>query len=178
VASGRLAWYAKPVDDLTQIASLELAAIQHLVFPLQLTFRDHDGGLRGFPDATLAGGRRAVVRLEERYLIRPFGPRADAAVAGFVDTGKLWAGDVPYGVTTPIIGAFGVSILGAYPAGGKRTYRLDLAIPYYPVRGNARWELRFSSADRSRMLWQEPGDVARARSGAAPSNLLSWSSPR
>ncbi|MHB1862465.1 MAG: BamA/TamA family outer membrane protein [Gemmatimonadaceae bacterium] len=175
VGNGRLAWYAKPVDLTTQVVSLDFSAIQHLAFPLQLTFRDHDGGLPGYPNATFAGGRRAVVRVEERRLLRPLTPRADVAVGAFVDAGKLWAGDVPYGVTTGVHTAVGVSLLSAVPAGGKRTYRLDLAVPLNRPPGGARWELRFSSADRSQLLWQEPGDVARARAGAAPSNLLSWS---
>jgi len=175
VADGRLAWYAKPQERTTQLVSLELSGVQRLVYPLQLTFRDHDGGLRGYPDATFAGGRRAVLRVEERRLLPPVGTRADLAVAGFVDAGKLWAGDVPYGVTTSVHTAIGVSLLAAVPVGGKRTYRLDIAVPLNRPPGGARWELRFSSADRTQMLWREPADLARARAGAAPANLLSWS---
>lgn len=85
----------------------------------------------------------------------------------------MWAGDVPYGRGSGLHGAAGISLLGAYPFGGKRTYRVDFALPLSPA-GGAKFEVRFSSADRTRMLWQEPGDVARARAGAVPSNLLSW----
>jgi hypothetical protein len=175
VGDGRLAWYAKPFDLATQLASMEVSGIQHLDYPIQLTFRDHDGGVRGYPDATFAGGRRAVVRVEERRLLRPIKERVDAAVGVFADAGKLWAGDVPYGVTTSVRTSVGLSLLSAFPAGGKRTYRLDLALPLNRPPGGARWEMRFSSADRSQFLWQEPFDVASARAGATPSNLLSWS---
>ncbi|HEU4990867.1 MAG TPA: hypothetical protein VFT41_13865, partial [Gemmatimonadaceae bacterium] len=155
--------------------SLETSAIQHLAFPFQLTFRDHDGGLPGYPNATFAGGRRAVMRVEERRLLPSLSGRADLAIGAFVDAGKLWAGDVPYGVTTGVRTSIGISLLSAIPSGGKRTYRLDIAFPLDRPPGGARWELRFSSADRTQMLWQEPADIARARAGAVPSNLLSWS---
>jgi hypothetical protein len=175
VVNSRLAWYVKPSEPDLQIASLDVSELQHLDFPQQLTFQDHDGGVPGYPNATFAGGQRAVFRLEERRLLKPFESRADAAVGAFFDAGKLWAGDVPYGVTTGVHSSIGVSLLSAYPAGGKRTYRLDLAIPLNRPPGGARYELRLSSADRTQLLWQEPSDVSTARSGAAPSNLLSWS---
>lgn len=175
VGNGRLAWYTRPVEAHTQIVSLETSAIQHLAFPFQLTFRDHDGGLPGYPNATFAGARRAVMRVEERRLLPSMSGRADVAVGAFVDAGKLWAGDVPYGVTTGVRSSIGISLLSAVPSGGKRTYRLDIAVPLDRPPGGARWELRFSSADRTQMLWQEPADIARARAGAVPSNLLSWS---
>lgn len=175
VVNSRLAWYAKPSDLYLQIASLDVSELQHLAFPQQLTFQDHDGGLPGYPDATYAGGQRAVVRLEERRLLRPFISRADAAVGVFADAGKLWAGDAPYGVTTGVHSSVGISLLSAFPAGGKRTYRLDFAVPLNRPPGGARYELRLSSADRTQLLWQEPSDVSTARSGAAPANLLSWS---
>jgi hypothetical protein len=175
VGNGRLAWYAQPVEAYTQIVSLETSAIQHLAFPFQLTFQDHDGGLRGYPNATFAGGRRAVMRVEERRLLPAVNKRADLAIGAFVDAGKLWAGDVPYGVTTSVRTSVGISLLSAIPAGGKRTYRLDIAVPLNRPPGGARWELRFSSADRTQLLWREPADIARARAGAVPANLLSWS---
>lgn len=175
VGNGRVAWYARPVAAYTQVVSLQMSAIQHLAFPFQLTFRDHDGGLRGYPNATFAGGRRVVMRVDERRLLPSAGKRVDLAVGAFVDAGKLWAGDVPFGVTTGVRTSVGISLLSAIPSGGKRTYRLDIAVPLNRPPGGARWELRFSSADRTQLLWQEPADIARARAGAVPSNLLSWS---
>lgn len=174
VASGRLAWYGKPSGMRTQLASFEMSAVRQLVFPLQLTFRDADGGLPGFGDATYAGGQRVVARVEERRLFHTFGTRADVALGVFASAGKLWAGDVPYGQTTQIHASAGISLLGAYPSGGKRTYRVDLAVPFNPERGGMHLELRLSSADRTRLLWLEPNDVARARTGAVPVSLMKW----
>jgi len=174
VVSGRLAWYGNASGERAHLASLEMGALQHLAFPAQLTFGDGEGGLPGFSGSANAGGRRLVARLEERRLVRWFGTHADAAVGLFVTTGRLWAGDVPYGQTTPVRTAVGFSLFGAYPGGGKRTYRADLAIPLNPARGDARFELRFSATDRTLMLWREPSDVARVRTGAVPASLMKW----
>ena len=174
VASGRLAWYGKPSSERTHKVNIELSQVRQLVFPMQLTFRDPDGGLPGFGNSPSAGGQRLIAHVEERRLLGTFGTRADMAVGLFATAGKLWAGDVPYGRTTPVRASAGITLLGAYPAGGKRTYRVDLAVPINPERGGARVELRFGSADRTRLLWLEPNDVARARTGAVPVSLLKW----
>jgi hypothetical protein len=174
VASGRLAWYGKPSSERTHKVNIELSEVRQLAFPMQLTFRDPDGGLPGFGNSPSAGGQRLIAHVEERHLLGTFGTRADVAVGIFATAGKLWAGDVPYGRTTPVRAAAGVTLLGAYPAGGKRTYRVDLAVPINPERGGARVELRFGSTDRTRLLWLEPNDVARARTGAVPVSLMKW----
>jgi hypothetical protein len=174
VASGRLTWYSKRSPENTSIVSVDAAAVQQLEFPLQLTFRDADGGVPGFGDATFAGGQRVVARVEDRRVVATFGQRFALGVAGFAAAGKLWAGDAPYGRTTPFHSSVGVSLLGAYPAGGKRTYRVDLAFPINPAEGGARFEVRFSGSDRSRLLWLEPRDVASGRTGAVPVGLMKW----
>ncbi len=107
VGYAKTVWYVKPSDDVTRIATLELSGVQHLTFPLQLSFWDHEGGLPGFPDALTVGGQRAIFRLEERHVVSMFpifGKRADWAVAFFADAGKIWAGDVPFGETSPVRG--------------------------------------------------------------------------
>jgi len=174
VSSARFAWYTTPSEARTQVMSVEASTVQHLAFPLQLTFSDAEAGLPGFPDSRFAGGQRVIARLEERRLVRLFPSRVDFAVAGFADAGKLWAGDVPYGTSTGVHGSVGVSLLGAYPAGGKRTMRVDFAVPVNPGPGGARFELRFSDTDHTRLTWFEPRDVARARTGAVPTNLMRW----
>lgn len=173
VMNGRLTWYERPSSSRTRTVSVELSALRNLGFPLQLTFRDGEGGLHGHSVATFAGGTRAVARFEDRKVFRKYGEIADVALGAFLEAGQLWAGDVPFGASSGVRGAAGISLLGSYPSGGKRTYRVDLAMPF-SREGGAKFEVRFSSADRTRMLWQEPGDVARARAGAVPANLLSW----
>jgi hypothetical protein len=64
-----------------------------------------------------------------------------------------------------------MSLLGAYPSGDQRTFRLDVAVPFTPERGR-HIEFRVSLSDRTRLLWSEPRDVANARTGAIPITLL------
>jgi hypothetical protein len=172
VIGSKLSFYAKRSSRHTQTANFEFSAIQHLFFPLNLSFEDHEGGLRGFPQSGAAGGRRAVLRLEDRWII-PVNRRADFAIAGFTDVGQLWAGDVPYGVDSKVSSAVGVSLLAAYPSGGKRLYRIDLAVPVTGDR-SSRFEVRFSVSDHTRTFWREPNDVAIARTGAVPRNIGGW----
>ena len=172
--TGRLAMYAKPSPERTRIVTLDASAVHESVYPLQLTLRDPDSGLPGYGAATLAGGRRVLVRFEERRLMRPLGDRADVAVGAFAAAGSLWAGDVPFGSTEGIQGSVGVSLLAAYPAGGKRTYRVDVAFPFDPARARTRAELRISVSARAGSAWMEPRDVARARTGAVPVSLMRW----
>ncbi len=174
VANGRLAWYGRASGVRSHKLSVEMSAVQHLAFPVQLSFRDADGGLAGFGASPAVGGQRVVARFEERKLLGTFGGRADFAVGLFATAGRLWAGDVPYGGTTPVRASAGISLLGAYPTGGKRTYRLDIAVPFNPERGGPRVEFRLSASDRTRLLWIEPGDVSRARTGAVPVSLMKW----
>lgn len=174
VGSARLAWYTANTDNRTTVVTLDGGILQSLAFPAQLTFRDAEGGVRGFGGASAAGGMRLVGRVEHRILTRVITSRADFAGALFADAGKLWAGDAPYGVESPVRAAVGFSLLGAYPVHSKRTYRLDLAFPINPERGGSRIEFRISSADRTMDRANEPRDIASRRSGALPAALLRW----
>ena len=172
VIGSKLALHEKRSSRHTQTVNFEFSAVQHLFFPMNLSFEDHEGGLRGFQQSGAAGGRRAVLRLEDRWVI-PINRRADFAIAGFTDMGKIWAGDAPYGVDTNVNGSVGLSLLAAYPSGGKRLYRIDFAVPVVGDR-SSRFEVRFSVTDRTRTFWREPNDVAIARTGAVPRNLGGW----
>lgn len=173
VGSTRSALYlGKP--GMMLILSDELSGGLRSRLPLQLTLGDRVGGIRGYRTSSLAGARRNVARAETRWSSAALIRRADVGVATFGELGSLWAGDVPYG-STASRGTVGVSLLAAYPTGSKRLYRADLAIPL--VRGGeggGKIELRFSSEDRTARFWEEPNDVARARTGAVPATLFAW----
>jgi hypothetical protein len=49
---------------------------------------------------------------------------------------------------------------------------LDVAVPATPDP-NAHWEVRLTGL-WTRRFWREPDDVARGRSGAAPSTIFTW----
>jgi hypothetical protein len=168
VGSARMKWYRLPSATRTQTITVSVARIDQLVFPVQLTMRDEQGGLIRFPGAQEAGGRRAVLRLEERRLLPWMQSRAALAVGGFADMGRLWAGDAVYGRTTPVRGSLGLSLFAAYPSAGKRFYRIDFAVPVNPERRGQRFAIRVSSGDRTGTFWQEPADVERARAGTGP----------
>jgi len=174
VGNARFSLSSRTSANWTTHASLEGSILQGLSFPSQLTFRDSDGGVRGYADAIAAGGRRAVIHLERRVRLPTAIVPADLALAAFTDAGKIWAGDAPYGVTTPVRASLGFSILGAYPSGSKRTYRVDFAYPLNPETGRGALEVRLSSSNRTTSVWMEPRDVAYRRTGAMPATLLKW----
>ena len=141
--------------------------------PFQLVFGVPDGGVRGYEESSLAGGRRVVARLEERYVVgRPFG-FADAGIALFADAGRQWAGDVPFGVTTPVKTSLGFSILATVPPRSARMYRVDVAFPMNSG-ANARWTVKITSADRTQFAFREARDVQIGRELTVPSSIFAW----
>src|SRR5919106_1277420 len=102
VASGRLARYSRPTDNRTRVISTEWSGTHRVRVPHALSLAVPDGGMRGFRDAVEVGARRALMRIDEQqYLGSPFS-FGDLGVALFTDVGRLWAGDLPYGQTTPV----------------------------------------------------------------------------
>lgn len=178
VGSAEFTWYRLASDTRTRILTASVSGVDKVVLPVQLTFRDPTGGLIGFPDSRDAGGRRAVLRLEQRHLlpwVRPIlRSRAALAVGGFADVGKLWAGDVAYGADSPVRGSLGLSLYGSVPSTGKRVYRVDFAVPLNAARGDSPFAIRLSSGDRTGTFWTEPRDVSRARAGSGPPALTRW----
>lgn len=173
LGSGRAAWYFKPSRVFTSIVGVEWAGGWRSRFPFLLELGDRHGGVRGFGGSELAGARRGVIRVEERWIAGPVAGRGDLAFAVFGDAGRVWAGDAPYGVTTPLAAAVGFSVLAAVPAGGQRLFRADIA---FPVRGPGRGgpELRLTVNDPTRHFWETPDDVMRARAAAIPHRIFGW----
>ena len=172
IGSGRLAWYVKPASAHVLVGSLEFGGGRRARLPFQLALGDLDGGVRGYSDSRLAGAVRTVARLEERWTIDARTQRSAFGLASFVDAGRVWAGDAPYGVNSRAKVAVGVGLLAAVPRQSPRVFRLDLAVPVRPD-SRARWEIRLSNV-YTRVFWREPGDVARGRAGAAPSTIFGW----
>jgi hypothetical protein len=173
LAHGRAALYMKPFNRQTVMTDLTWSGGWRQRIPFQLTFADRDGGLRGFRRTEAGGGRRLVGRVEDRYLIGRYKQVASIAVAGFAETGKLWAGDAPFGVNTPFYASAGFSILGASPPQSRRTLRADFA---FPVRGRSagKAEMRIIVTDFTRMFRVEPRDVSNSRERSVPTSVFSW----
>jgi hypothetical protein len=172
VLSGRSAWYFKPSDGATFVASAEFSGAWHELLPLQLSLGDPVSGIRGYNGSSLAGGRRAVIRIEERQNRFATGHYSQWGTAFFADIGKTWAGDVPFGQTTQRA-SVGVSLLAAVPPTSRRMLRADLAVP---VTGDApkRFVLRVYAADLTRSFWRDPSDLAPVRAGAPTRPIFGW----
>ncbi|HZF67010.1 MAG TPA: hypothetical protein VEZ47_03115 [Gemmatirosa sp.] len=173
VASGRAASFFVPNDRWRVVADLEYAGIWHSQTPAQLEIGAFEGGVRGFDRADVGGGRRAVARLEGRAVIGQLFGLGDVGVAAFTDAGRVWAGEAPYGVTTPVQSSVGLGLLGAFPARSRRLWRVDVAYPVTKLPGS-RWQVRFSNRDLTRLFFREPRDVQRVRERAVPASIFAW----
>jgi hypothetical protein len=171
--SGRFAMYLRPHRRHTIEGDAEFAAGARQQLPFQLSLGDTRGGVRGYHGADLGGARRVVFRLEDRWHTGTIRGTGDAGVAIFTDVGRLWAGDVPLGTTTPYEPSVGIGLLGALPPGSKRLWRLDLAVPLRRGTG-ARWEARITSADRTRTFYIEPNDVRLNHERTLPASVFTW----
>jgi hypothetical protein len=172
LSHGRGALYLKPFNRQTLMTDLTWSGGWRQRIPFQLTFADRDGGLRGFRNSQAGGARRVVGRLEDRYLLGRYKDVATFAVAGFADVGKLWAGDSPFGVNTPLNASAGFSLLGAFPPQSHRTFRADFA---FPVRGEGHGvEVRLVVTDFTRIFRVEPQDIFNSRERSVPSSVFNW----
>lgn len=169
-----LTWHSLPTDRRTRTLTLQGSVLGGHPLPMQLTMRDGEGGLLAHLGSTRAGGGRVVARLEDRWLLTS--PRApmDLAVGTFADAGRLWAGDVPFGVDSPVMASAGISILAAYPSGGKRTFRVDIGVPFARGPGDKGVAIRFTAYDRGSSRQREPRDVRRSRFETGPATAIRW----
>ncbi len=173
LGSGRAASYIKYAPGHTLITSFEYSGGWEHRTPYQLHFGDLDGGVRGYRDSRVTGAQRGVIRAEERWSWRSMGRTADLGFALFGDAGKMWAGDVPFGIDTPVRYGVGVGLLAHLPARSRRLWRIDVAYPL-SADEHAGWELRLSSSNLTRIFWKEPRDVARSRERFVPSSIFNW----
>jgi hypothetical protein len=174
VSSGRAAWYLVPSPRWTSELSIEGASVWRSVLPFQLELGDRRGGLRGYARSLEAGSHRALARVEQRLdLARYQKTRAALGAAAFTEAGKVWAGDAPFGVTTPVRVSIGAAILAAVPARSQRTIRAELAVPLDRSRG-AGPEFRFVVREPARGFWFEPPRVRWARLSSVPEQIFQW----
>ncbi|HUF30233.1 MAG TPA: hypothetical protein VMM77_06170 [Gemmatimonadaceae bacterium] len=172
LADGRLSLFQLFGSRHTTEIDVEWSGGWQIRSPYQLSLGIRGAGVRGYRRAREAGARRLVMRFEDRWLVDVWRDDADVAGAVFVDAGRLWAGNVPYGIDTPYRIGAGIAILAAVPSGSRRTYRLDLTLPVHRGEGVG-WELRFSTVSVGLPLgWREPGDVSRSRERTVPTSIF------
>jgi hypothetical protein len=174
IGSGRAAWYFTPTTRWTSELSSEFAGAWRTLMPFQLELGDRQGGLRGYARSHEAGAQRLIGRLEQRAYVGRFrGNTAAVGAAAFTEAGKVWAGDAPFGLETPVRASAGLAILASIPARSQRTIRAEIAVPFDRDHG-ARAEFRFSIREPARGFFTEPPRIRSARIAAAPEHVFTW----
>jgi hypothetical protein len=173
LGAARLASYFRATPRHTLFGAMEFSGGWEQRIPFQLTFADKDGGPRGYRDSWLGGGERLVARVEDRIYIGHLKQFATVGVAPFMDVGKLWAGDVPFGVNSSLSPSIGISLLASVPPRSQRMWRLDVMYPLNRESG-AKLKVRLFSREFSSIFWKEPGDVSRNRERSIPTSVFNW----
>jgi hypothetical protein len=173
LTTGRLTHQIKTSAYNLEQFTLEWAGGFQQRTPFQLLLGVPEGGVRGYERSTYAGGERLVARAEHRYTYGPVGRFGDLGGAAFIDAGRQWSGDVPFGVTTPVKASVGIALLAAVPSRSARLWRADLAFPISRGAGSG-WTLRFTNADRTAFVFRDPRDVAAGREVTVPSSIFAW----
>lgn len=174
VGSARAAWYFQPRPRWTSELSIEGGGVWRSIMPFQLELGDRRSGVRGYAGSHEPGAQRLIGRFEQRLdLLRYQQSRAAFGAAAFMDAGRVWSGDAPFGVTTPVRASAGIGLLAAVPARSRRTIRAEVALPFDRSRG-AGPELRFAVREPVHGFWAEPPRIRWARLAAVPEQIFSW----
>jgi len=173
IASGRAAYYYKPADRWTSELSLEASGGWRTIMPFQLALGEAEGGVAGYARSLEEGAQRVVFRAEERVALGRYKQRGAYGAAAFVNAGRVWSGDAPFGVTTPVRASVGVALLAAVPIQSQRTIRAEIAFPAARALG-ARPELRFTIREPTQGFWFDPPRIRWARLSLVPEQIFSW----
>jgi len=162
VSSGWFAAYWKPSDPTLFRAWTDYAGGWKLQTPFQLQLSTEDERLIGY-HGSLFGARRVASGVLYRRLLPNVSKRADVAIGAFVNAGRLWQGDAPFGVDTPVLTSLGLSVFGALPKGSQRILRIDFGTALHSGLPRSGWEVRLTYDDVGRRIRAEPRDIAAAR---------------
>lgn len=165
IGSGRIGWFGKTSVGHVTSLGVEFAGGVRTRLPLQITFRNDDG-LVGFRSQDFGGAERTMVRFEDRHTIPSPSPKLELAIAGLAQAGRLVAGDVPYGITTPWRYGVGVALIGGIPAGSKHNVRLEFGLPVNPATSRS-LQFRIGYGERVAFFGGEPSAISNAREAAA-----------
>lgn len=136
-SEGELLAYLRPGGSKRQVLVFRAAGAGgwNTRTPFQLTLGGDDG-VRGYRPEEFPGGRRVLFTLEDRFYLGSPRDMLDLGGTVFFDVGRIWPGDAPFGVDSGWKAAAGIGLRGAFPAGSRTTYRLDVA---FPLRDGLRW---------------------------------------
>lgn len=141
--------------------------------PFQLTLGG-ERGVRGYDRERFPGGRRLVANLEDRiYFGWPYADVVDLGATVFADAGRVWPGDVPFGVSSGWQTSAGVGLRMSFPASSRVVYRADIAWPLAAGTGFGDFRLQLSLGEtigmNPRSLDQQ---VVRSRPSGAAGQLF------
>lgn len=131
-------------DRLALVA--EATTLHRERLPAQLTFRGDEDGLIGWRSTNLGGSRRFLIGVEQRQRVPSPVARTEMAVAAIAQTGRLDAGDAPYGTSTTWRSGVGTALLLSL-TGARQMLRIEFSAPLDPMRGQQRTEWRFVYSD-------------------------------
>jgi hypothetical protein len=146
---GRSALVFKLNEGQLTALTVEGTASRNARIPTQVTLRDAETGLLGYRNTDFGGAGRMVIGLEERHRVPLSTRRAEMAWSFLAQTGRIWAGDAPFGVSSPWYSAVGVSVMLAIPAGAKQMLTLEVGVPLNPPPGLRQQEVRLFFGDRT-----------------------------
>jgi hypothetical protein len=171
ISSGRLGLYWKPSDPNLVRAWTEFAGGWRVLSPFQLALGTEDQRLIGYK-GTAVGARRLGGGIEVRHVVSGVTSKADVGVGAFVNAARLWAGDAPFGIDTPLLPDAGVTVYGAFPHGSQRLLRIDIGAPLRSGVIRSGWEVRLLFIDATRLSREEPRDVTAAREQLVGPNVF------
>jgi hypothetical protein len=121
---------SRKTPDHTFFARVSGAGGWSMNTPFQLTLGGRQS-VRGLREEDFPGSRRVLLTVEDRYFVRnwPAPTVFDLGLTLFADAGRVWAGEVPYGVDSGWKGTIGGGLRLGFPTGTRGLARLDLAFP-------------------------------------------------
>lgn len=118
-------------------------------------------GVRSLAEDRFPGGRSALFTIEDRVVF-PWPQRtASLGMTTFMDLGRIWPGDAPYGLDSGWQGALGIGLRIGLPARSRHIWRTDIAFPFGSAGGDPVFRVTF---EWNRLSWGFfTPDVSRSR---------------
>ncbi|MEX2466283.1 MAG: hypothetical protein WD995_05200 [Gemmatimonadota bacterium] len=111
--------------------------------PYQLSLGGREA-VRALPEDVLPGGRMLLFILEDRIALAWPGPStADLGVTVFGEAGRMFPGDVPYGVDSGWQGSAGFGLRIGLPPGTRNIWRADIVFPVGSAGGSPIFRMTF-----------------------------------
>lgn len=172
---GELLSYLRPWQGDHHLLFMRASAISawNTRTPFQLTLGGEQA-VRGFDRERFPGGRRIVFNAEDRmYFGWPYPKAFDLGATAFVDAGRIFPGDVPFGVDSGWRASVGAGLRSSFPAGSRTVYRVDFAWPLVKGTGVRDFRLLLSIGESLGMRPRSIDDqIARSRPQGAAGQLF------